>query len=224
MALRQRSRKYFIRGCIFLAAFLIFTIVVRFVNVEPIGPQGTSVGLAKLNGAVFNRLGGFHQGFYTLSRILGIIVLLGGLCVALLAVIQAVHKRSIRKVNWDLKAYILYGIAVLVIYLVTEHFSINWRPVILDEAKGLELSYPSSHTLLSISVIGAITAQMKLRVKDAGTRHILETGAWVLATVTVLARFLAGVHWTTDIIGSILLATALCEGYRAAVKYRYRRF
>ena len=218
------SKKYIMRAGIFLAAYIIFTLVVRFVNVEPIGPEGSSVGLAKLNGAVFNRIGGFHAGFYKLSSILGAIILLGALLIALLVVMQAVQKRSIRKVNWDLKVYILYGIVVLAVYLITEHFSINFRPVILDAEEGLELSYPSSHTLLSVSVIGAAAAQIRLRVKDSGTQRILLIAAWVLAAVTVLARFLAGVHWTTDIIGGILLAMVLCEGYCAAIKYRYRRF
>ena len=220
----RESKKYVVRAGIFLAAYLVFTLIVRFVNVEPIGPEGSSVGLAKLNGAVFNRIGGFHAGFYKLSNILGAVILLGGLFIALLVVLQAIQKRSIRKVNWDLKVYILYGIVVLAVYLITEHFSINWRPVIIDAEKGLELSYPSSHTLLSVSVIGVVAAQIRLRVKDSGTRRILLIAVWVLAAVTILARFLAGVHWTTDIIGGILLAIALCECYCAAIKYRYRRF
>ena len=222
--MRKEARQAFVTTGILAAVYVLFTLLVRFVDVRQIGPEGSSVGFAGLNGAVFRLFGGFHQGFYTVSRLLGYLLLLLAVCVALLAVFQLVQKKSLRGVNWDLKLYILYGVLVLAVYVFTSKVSINSRPVITDAAEGLEKSYPSSHTLLAVCVAGALLAQIQLRIREDTLRRILTIAAWVLAGVTVLARLLAGVHWLTDIIGGVLLGLVLVGLYRAMIKLKYRKF
>ena len=46
--MKKINKNFIIGGCLFLA-FIIFTICVKFVGVESIGPLGSKVGLAGFN-------------------------------------------------------------------------------------------------------------------------------------------------------------------------------
>lgn len=219
--MRRTLEKGFLSAVILLICYAVFTILVRFVDVRAIGPENSSVGFASLNSAVFNLLRGFHAKIYLISKIFGVLILLIAFCVLLIAVLQFVQGRSLQAVDWDMKVFVCYGVAVLIVYLVTARVSINYRPVVLDVTEGLELSYPSSHTLLAVSVCGALLLQLRLRVKRRDLRKILMAAAWVLMVLAVLSRLAAGVHWFTDIVGGILLGAALSRTYRAAVKLQY---
>ena len=52
-----------------LAAFVLWTTIVCFVDVRPIGPEGSSVGLAGINQLVHS-LTGVHFILYTLRHLL----------------------------------------------------------------------------------------------------------------------------------------------------------
>ena len=58
---------------VLLAVFLLFTILAKTVDVQPIGPMNTEVGFAAVNGAIFKTLGE-SKFFYILSTIGGLIL------------------------------------------------------------------------------------------------------------------------------------------------------
>lgn len=55
-----------------LAAFALWTFLIRCVDVQPIGPNGSRVGFAAINGA-FHALTGVHWALYTLTDWLGLV-------------------------------------------------------------------------------------------------------------------------------------------------------
>ena len=55
-----------------LAAFILWTLLVCFADVQPIGPEGSSVGLATINRLV-HQLTGVHFALYTLTDWLGLV-------------------------------------------------------------------------------------------------------------------------------------------------------
>ena len=57
-----------------LAAFALWTILVEHVDVQPLGPNGSCVGLAAINGA-FHALTGVHWTLYTLTDWLGLVLI-----------------------------------------------------------------------------------------------------------------------------------------------------
>ena len=63
-----------VTSCLFLA-FIVFTIIVKFVDVQAIGPNGSEVGLASLNDAIF-KVFGYNQTLYDVTEILGIVTFL----------------------------------------------------------------------------------------------------------------------------------------------------
>ena len=55
--------------------FLLLIIMLRTVNVEAIGPNGTSIGFSKLNGSVRDAIG-THMFWYYLTEVIGILAIL----------------------------------------------------------------------------------------------------------------------------------------------------
>ena len=92
-------------------------------------------------------------------------------------------------------------------YLVFEMVPINYRPVLIEGI--LEASYPSSTTLLVLSVMPATIMQIGRRVKTPATAKVLQIICVAFALFMVLGRLISGVHWLTDIMGGILLSGGL---------------
>ena len=57
-----------------MAAFILWTALVMHCDVRPIGPKGTTVGLAGINEA-FHNLTGVHMMIYTITDWLGLVPL-----------------------------------------------------------------------------------------------------------------------------------------------------
>ena len=80
-----------------------------------------------------------------------------------------------------------------------------------------EASYPSSHTLLALSVMPTLVFQVNRRCGSAALRKAVFAGSALFAAFLVIARLVCGVHWLTDIIGGVLLGAGLYLVYRSAV-------
>lgn len=201
------------RTCVLVLLFLFFTLAVMNVDVQAIGPEGSEVGFAFINGPVHDALpySGF---FYKLTTFLGYLALLAVLGYGALGVMQLVKRRSLKKVDGQLILLGAYFVLVLACYVVFEKLPINYRPVILDE--GLEASYPSSHTMLALCVFGAMMVPYPQLISQEKLGYV-RTAACVLMVVSVAGRLLSGVHWLTDIVGAVLLSAALLSCYMAAL-------
>ena len=92
---------------------------------------------------------------------------------------------------------------------------INYRPVTPDGV--LEASYPSSHTLLVLSVMPTMVFQLRRRFPASMLRTAAIVLCIVFTAVVVIGRLLSGVHWLTDIVGGILLSLGLYLIYRSVV-------
>ena len=140
------------------AAFLLFTLLLTCVDVQSIGPQGTAVGFATVNGEVFQLLG-VHLLWYHLTDWLGVAAIAIAFGFAVVGLCQWVKRKSLRKVDGHI--LVLGGFYLLVIgcYLFFEKVVINCRPILMDG--NLEESYPSSHTMIVVSIMA--TASMAFR-------------------------------------------------------------
>ena len=207
----KATNKYVIGGII-LAVFLIFTILVMTVDVKAIGPEGTEVGFAALNGAVAKSLG-YKDVWYKISKVLGIITFLPVFCFAALGVYQLIKRRSILKVDRDILILGGFYIVVLLCFAAFELLKINYRPVILDD--GLEASYPSTHTMLALCIMVTAILQISRRVAQPVVKNVLMAACALIAVLLVITRMLSGVHWFTDIIGGLLISATLIWFYYA---------
>ncbi len=194
----------------FFAAFVLWTVLVSTVDVRPIGPCGSSVGFATMNGA-FHRLTGVHLSLYVLTDWLGLVPIAAMLGFAFLGLCQWATRRSLFKVDRSLLVLGFIYLALAAAYLLFERISPNFRPLLIDGR--LEESYPSSTTLLAVTV--AVTSMLELRdrIRRPRLRFAVLILAGLFAVLLVFGRVLSGVHWLSDVIGALLLGLGLVSLY-----------
>lgn len=193
------------------AAFAVWTVLVRFVDVRPIGPNGSAVGFAAVNGYV-HRLTGVHMTLYHITDWLGLVPVAFGLGFALLGLMQWILRKSLRRVDADLLRLGGFYLVVLGAYLLFETVVINRRPVLIDGF--LEVSYPSSTTLLVLCVMPTAAMQLRKRIRNRFFRGFAIAAITAFLIFMVVGRLISGVHWLTDIIGGILLSGSLVTLYQ----------
>ena len=155
---------------------------------------------------------------YKITEILGIIPILIALMYAVIGLIQVIDRKSL-KVDKELIALGILYIIVILIYVFFEKFIINYRPVIIDDV--LEASYPSSHTLLSICICGSELLINKYLFNNEKIYKYINIISIISMVLIVLGRLLSGVHWASDIIGSIIISITLLkilETYYLSIK------
>lgn len=200
---------------VLLAAFVLWTVAVCQIDVQPIGPNGSSVGFAGLNGWVHD-LTGVHMGLYVLTDWLGLVPMGFVLGFAVLGLVQWMRRRKLFRVDHDILLLGGFYLLVLILYLVFETVAVNARPVLIDGR--LEASYPSSTTMLVLCVMPTAMMQLRARIRNTKVRTIVLTILAVFTACMVVGRLIAGVHWFTDIIGGVLLSAGLVALYDAIEK------
>ena len=212
----EKLKKNFIFSGIPAALFLLLILLVKVADVKKIGPMGSEIGLASLNGSMFKLLGE-STFWYKLTELLGYLAILVALAFGALGVYQLIKRKSIKKVDMSLIALGGFYVLVAAVYALFEVVVINYRPVILDS--GLEASFPSSHTVLTVCIMATAAMQLKRRIADKKAAEIAQWVCIGIAAVTVIGRLLSGVHWFTDIFGGLLISAALVMLYYAVLKY-----
>lgn len=209
-------RNRFMLAIALLAAFVLWTTAVCLVDVQPIGPEGSSVGLAGINQYV-HRLTGVHWPLYVLTDWLGLVPIAVCLGFAVLGLAQWIRRKSIRRVDAGILLLGGFYIVVMVAYIFFEVNVINYRPVLIDGF--LEASYPSSTTILVLCVMPTALMQLNIRIRGKLLRRGMAISIIAFTLFMVLGRLLSGVHWFSDIVGGLLLSaglvtlyTALCRG------------
>ena len=62
--------------------------------------------------------------------------------------------------------------------------------------------------------------QVKRRIENDKLKIILSTITILFSVFMVVARLISGVHWLTDIIGSIFLSVGMFNIYKAVVLFK----
>lgn len=210
--MKKKNLCLFIAGGSGLMVFAMWTVLVKLVDVQAIGPEGSAVGFATVNGLV-HELIGVNWTLYTVTDWLGLVPFAVAFGFAVLGLIQWIKRKNILKV--DRSILVLGGFYVIVIafYLLFEVVSVNFRPVLVEGV--LETSYPSSTTMLVMCVMPTAIMQLCSRIKIKWVS--IAVGAVIVAFIIfmVVGRLISGVHWVTDIIGGGILSAALVTLYAA---------
>ena len=203
-------KKMFFMGAGFLGAFVLWTVLVSYVDVRAIGQNASSVGFATLNGYVHN-LTGVNMFLYTITDWLGLVPIGVAFGFAVLGLVQWVGRKSLFKVDRSILALGGFYIIVLAMYIFFEIVVINYRPVLIDGY--LEASYPSSTTMLVMCVMPTAMMQLHARIKSDVFRRCVLISIAAFTAFMVIGRFASGVHWLTDIIGGALVSAGLVITY-----------
>lgn len=194
-------------GATFIA-FVITLILVKCADVREIGPENTSIGMAALN-AAFRDAIGFSETWYSVSDILGFVVIGIAAGTAGYALLRIIRKKS------DASLVILCGFYLVIagIYLLFEVWIINYRPVLIDGE--LEASFPSSHTFLSVFVTCSSTFQFRRVLSNKTLGNTAAALTLLIGTAVVVGRILSGAHWFTDILAAAFIGSSLILFYLA---------
>ena len=197
-----------------LGAFVIWTVAICLLDVQAIGPQGSTVGFATLN-SMIHKCTGVHMQLYTVTDWLGLVPVAFGFGFALLGLVQWIKRKSVLKVDRSLLILGAFYIVTLAAYLFFESYVINYRPVLIDGY--LEASYPSSTTLLVLCVMPTAAMQLRGRIKNRVFRKAVTVAITAFVVFMVAGRLISGVHWLTDIVGGILLSASLVMIYDSLI-------
>ena len=210
----MKRKNLYIAVCL-LVAFTVWTVLVQFVNVQPIGPNGSKVGFATVNTFV-GELIGVHMTLNIITYWMGLVPLILALGFAGLGLAQWMKRKDIRKVDYSILVLGGFYIVVMAVYFLFEVVVINYRPVLIEGF--LEASYPSSTTMLVLCVMPTAAMQFNSRIKHMTLRNIIAASIMAFTVFMVIGRLLSGVHWFSDIIGGILLSTGLIQLYKSVCR------
>ena len=208
--MEKKNKKRLVLGAGLVVAFVLWTVLVCFIDVRTIGLEGSSVGFATLNGFV-HELTGVNWLLYTVTDWLGLVPIAAALGFAILGLVQLIKRKSLWKVDHSILALGVFYIVVMAAYLVFEIVVINYRPTLIEGY--LEASYPSSTTMLVMCVMPTAAMQLNARIKNTVFRRCVIITIIVFIAFMVIGRFLSGVHWITDIIGGAMFSIGIVTTY-----------
>lgn len=205
-----------ISSVICAALFAILIVLVKTVDVQQIGPEGSSIGFAGINKAM-NDATGLNMTLYKITEVLGLLALAVAGCFALLGLVQLIKRKSFAKVDPEIYALAGLYVVVLALYVIFEKVIINYRPVIMPDEEHVEASFPSSHTMLGIVIMGSTFIVIDKYIKNESICRSIRIVSILILIAIVFGRLFSGVHWLTDILGGVLISSALLFIFSAVI-------
>ena len=215
----MKEKRNLLAGAGLIGAFALWTVLIRWVDVQAVGQNGTKIGFADFN-VWFHQLTGVHMTLYTITDWLGLVPVFVCMIFAGIGLVQLVARRSLLRVDCDIMFLGIYYAVVIFAYLIFERIPINYRPILIEGV--MEASYPSSTTLLVLSVMPTLTEQVGRRTENKMVKIFINSFVIIFTAFMVLGRLLSGVHWITDIVGAVMLSAGLFCVYKAAVLLYYK--
>lgn len=215
----------------------IFTIaycfVTKIVDVGVAGETQTEVGCVSINEKFYEIFKTFNQAAYKISEILGYLMILICLIYAMIGLVQWIKRKNILKVDAEILCTGVLFAVTIGLYVLFNKVAITYRPIIVPGEDVLEASFPSSHSMLAVVVMGATSLLLKNYLRNnilegenkqpqkiivkAFSTEYARIIAIALAVAVPVLRFIAGVHWFTDILAGVFIACMLIEWYKVAL-------
>ena len=212
----KKNQKFLTVGTVLLLLFVLWTFLLCFIDVQPIGPNYSIVGFATLNKFIHN-FTGVNMALYNITDWLGLVPVFISFSFAILGLVQWIKRKNILKVDYDILMLGVFYIVVFSIYFLFEYVVINHRPVLINGY--LEASYPSSTTMLVLCVIPSAIIQFKALIKQKALQTVINTLLVLFMLFMVFGRLISGVHWFSDIIGGFLISSGLVSLYKCSIVF-----
>ena len=203
----KRQKIWFGLSAAALALFIVWTLIVKFVDVD-------QVGLSHLNQFFWQHCGS-NKAWELITKLMGYLcfLVLAGLVVC--QIVQWVCRKSLWRVDKNLLAFDAIAVVFLVVYIFFEIVVINYRPVLIDGVE--KASYPSTHAMLFVTVLPILIAQVWHYLKSKPWRIVLTVVLSLFMVIGVVGRLFSGMHWFTDIVAGIIIASSMVCFYFSLV-------
>lgn len=199
-----------------LCLSIIYTFLVKYIDVSAIGPENSSVGFSSINGFVRDLIG-YNEIWYKITKYLGILPFLIVAFYGLIGLKQLYERRSLLAVDKRILLLGCFYVVMGLVYIFFEKVIINYRPFLQEGI--LEASYPSSHTMLAICICGTSLYLGKDYIRNQSILKTFNICTLILMIILVIGRALSGVHWISDIIGGIIISLTLVVSYITIEKH-----
>ena len=214
----MKKIQYLLVPSILIAAFIIWTALVKVIDIQYIGAAGF-LGFYHLNTQINDFVQSMNtKAFDILTDVMMFAAIATIIPFAILGIIQLIKRKDLKKVD-SLIYIILAGyIGFLVLYFVFEIMKINFSPLSTEE--DLKASYPSSHVMIFIIMGGAAVMGLLHYVKmNKALKITINFLFVVLALLMAGLRLLSGQHYFTDIIGGLLASFTVLTALHSLNKY-----
>lgn len=201
----MKNKRNLILSLVLTVITIVYTYLVKTVDVTAIGPHSSSVGFSKLN-YLFMKSIGYNMTIYKFTEIVGLIVLLIVVIYGVIGLLQLIKRKSIFKIDREIISLGILYVLMLTVYVFFEKIIINYRPVLIDNE--LEASFPSSHTVLTICtcISSLIVSKKYVSKKYLNLSAVITI---LLLIFVFVGRTISGVHWLSDIIGGVIISSTL---------------
>jgi undecaprenyl-diphosphatase len=122
-------------------------------------------------------------------------------------------------------------IAVVMLVVVAARPAFEWlvkeivarpRPSGARLVPGTGFSYPAGHVLAAAATWGFVPLVAALYVNRRWVWWVLAGMAWAVIVLVAWCRVWLGVHWTSDVVGSLAIAFVALSAAEAAIERRHR--
>ena len=212
MKRRTIGKVLFVSAAVFLALFAVLTYLLLTCDVANVGYNGAPLGLSSINTRFF-RAFGYNEDCVAVTEYLGYVCLGVALANTIVALVD--FRRAECSISYMHRRYVItmfFYALVVALYVLFLFVKVNYRPI------ELEASYPSSHTMLGLCVMASEIAILHYSARSLHFWAIIfQIMCFVCMVAMVVFRLLSGVHWLTDIVGSVLLSCSLISLYCGAL-------
>jgi len=193
-------------GFVTLAVFVLFTVSLKLVDLQPIGPRGSAVAYGAMNYRV-HQCFGVNWLLYHITDWAGVAAILVAVGFAVLGLVQWIKRKHILKVDKSILILGVYYVLVFGVFVFFEYNVINRRPVLINGF--LEASYPSSTTMLAACVLPVAMREFRRLIKRRYLSNTVNVLCGIFTAFMVLGRLACGVHWFTDVLGGLLFSAGM---------------
>lgn len=193
---------YFVLGIIFSILFVLLIVLLKF-DRAIITENGKEVGLKTINNIITYEE---KANYESLSKVLFIIAFAIIGVFLLIGLYELLKKRNLFKVN---PIVLAFGVSIVILVgfwlLFDKVLIINYRPI-----GELEGSFPSTHVLL-ITFTSLSFHKYICNIKPDSKFYKYSTLIIAIFLIVIMAfsRVYAGKHYITDVVGGIILGSAI---------------
>ena len=202
----MKKRLYLLVPITLTVLFIIFTIIVKTVDVYYIAANNSNIGLYTINSNVkawveslnkMSTMTKLSDGILIFSFVFPLVYLIVG-------IVQWIKRKSLKLVDPHL--FVLAGlyVAMVAIYFIFEIAKVNFAPIFDGKLKP---SYPSTHVFFTSCFFfsGIYAAIHLINIEKKYLRAITYALVIFMLLLAGFMRLLSGNHWCTDIFASYIL-------------------
>ena len=184
-----------ITSIILIGLFIILTILVKLGLTEKFDTFVYNIVTVNMNDTLTS--------FYKACTFLGSTVFMVSLCIILFIIFIILKRKDIAFI--EAIVLIISTIVNNVVKLIIR----RERPNVLRLVTEKSFSFPSGHTMASVSMYGILIYIISKSKLDKRLKVLLNTFLSIIPIFVMLSRVYLGAHFTTDVLGASILSIAL---------------